>query len=250
MNQREVFIANTKDQCRYKVVTDAATLGELQDVLTRNEGVFKKVGNDWVENTTPVDFNGMSFTEGTTKLTCVDRSSAIPEYGTRQGQLCPPVFLLTNTTKQISSGATDGRSRKDAYAYIKDWGTEVMDRIKAEYGRNYTQVPTDDLWAVIDSLMIRVKAGGTIEVGTAEEHAAKIKAESKPEFKLPDVKTAPHPEAVEWYYMGIKAMIKSGLLYVDDVAVIADLTVELYKRLKEEQPKITDKDIDDIIANL
>jgi hypothetical protein len=45
-------------------------------------------------------------------------------------------------------------------------------------------------------------------------------------------------------------MVKSHLLYMDDIAVIADLTSELYKRLKEEQPKISDRDIDEIIANL
>lgn len=235
MEERKILIANSKTQKRYEIMSNATTLGELQDQMTAQG----------------IDFTGMTFTEGISKTQLLSRDSALPTNVMFKGQPTNDlVMLLTNTTKQISSGATDGRSRKDAYAYIKDWGTEVMDRIKAEYGRNYTQVPTDDLWAVIDSLMIRVKAAGTIEVGTAEEHAAKIKAESEPEFKLPDVKTAPHPEAVEWYYMGLKAMVKSGLLYLNDIAVIADLTVELYKRMKEEQPKITNADIDAIIASI
>lgn len=234
METRRILVANTKTQQRHEINTNATTLGELKAAM----------------NEAGIDYYGMDFTEGISKTQLLSDDSLLPSNvvykGTPTNNL---VMLLTNTTKNIASGCGE-RSRKEAYAYIKDWGTEVMDRIKAEYGRNYTQVPTDDLWAVIDSLMIRVKANGTFEVGTAEEHAAKIKAESKPEFKLPDVKTAPHPEAVEWYYMGIKAMIKSGLLYVDDVAVIADLATDLYKRLKEEQPKITDKDIDNMIESL
>lgn len=238
MQNREVFIASTKDQRRYKVVTNAATLGELQDVLIRNEGVLRKEGNQWVPNTTPIDFSGMSFTEGTTKLTCVDRSSAIPEYGTRQGQLCPPVFLLTNTNKQIKSGAY---SRKELYQKVKEY--HLADLIKEQCGNNFTRVSNDELasW-----------------VATAESHAttdapeaiAEAPVAEKPATVLPDIKTAPHPEAVEWYYMGLKAMVKSGLLYMDDIAVIADLATEYYKRLKEESPKLSDKDIDDIIDSL
>ena len=243
MNQREVFIANTKDQCRYKVVTDAATLGELQDVLTRNEGVFKKVGNDWVENTTPVDFSGMSFTEGTTKLTCVDRSSAIPEYGTRQGQLCPPVFLLTNTTKQISSGAVTvkDRSRKEAYAVIKEIGKAAQDDIKEIYGKNYTMVKTEDLWNWIDDNSEELPAEALEEV--REELSKKVAS------KTTQAK-AVHGDLVEVMYLGVKYMVNHNLITFDDAAALGDLVSELAARRKEEQLRITDKDIDDIIANL
>ena len=243
MQNREVFIASTKDQCRYKVVTDAATLGELQDVLTRNEGVLKKVGNQWVPNTTPVDFSGMSFTEGTTKLTCVDRSSAIPEYGTRQGQLCPPVFLLTNTNKQIKSGTY---SRKELYQKVKEYHLEEI--IKEQCGTNFTRVSNTELAAWVASAESHQIGGipeNPVVESTAEPEAPQTY--SKP---LPDIKTAPHPEAVEWQYAGIKYMVKTGMLYAEDVAVIADLTTALYHRLVEERPKLSDKDIDDIIDSL
>jgi hypothetical protein len=82
------------------------------------------------------------------------------------------------------------------------------------------------------------------------EPETEVEEEAAPESKLPDVKTAPHPEAVEWFYMGLKAMLKSNLLYTDDLAVIADLTTELYKRLIEEKPQISDDDIDDLIASI
>lgn len=239
MQNREVFIASTKDQCRYKVVTDAATLGELQNVLTRNEGVLKKVGNEWVPNTTPVDFSGMSFTEGTTKLTCVDRSSAIPEYGTRQGQLCPPVFLLTNTTKQIKSGAYD---RKTLYQKVKEYHLEEI--IKEQCGTNFTRVSNTELAAWVASAESHQPAA-PVEESIVEPETPQTC--SKP---LPDIKTAPHPETVEWFYAGIKSMVRSGLMYAEDVAVVADLTTEFYHRLIEERPKLSDKDIDDIIDSL
>jgi hypothetical protein len=50
--------------------------------------------------------------------------------------------------------------------------------------------------------------------------------------------------------MGLKAMLKSNLLYTEDIAVIADLTTDLYKFMKESEPKITDSDIDDMIASI
>ena len=35
MEKREILVANNRDQSKYRIVTDATTLGELQDVITR-----------------------------------------------------------------------------------------------------------------------------------------------------------------------------------------------------------------------
>ena len=50
--------------------------------------------------------------------------------------------------------------------------------------------------------------------------------------------------------LGVKYLTKTHNMVADDVAVIADLTTDLYKRLKESEPKISDDDIDDMIANI
>jgi hypothetical protein len=157
------------------------------------------------------------------------------------------IMLLTNTTKQIASGAID---RKEAYRLIKEYN--LQDAILEGEGQNYTRVKTDVLESYINN-----ELGEELEekLNAATEALEEAKKEvcnchCKEESKLPDVKTAPHPEAVEWFYMGLKAMLKSNLLYTDDLAVIADLVTELYKRLVEEKPQISDDDIDDLIASI
>lgn len=216
MQERTILIANNKTQKRYEIKSSATTLGELQDQMT-------SMG---------IDYTGMSFTEGLSKTELLSRDSLLPTNVMYKGAPTNDlIMLLTNTTKQISSGAMD---RKEAYRLIKEMNLQgtVLDG----EGVNYTRVKTDVLEGYIYA-----NGGG---VAPSEE------TPQKSEFKLPDIKTAPHPEAVEWYYMGLKALLKSGFIYTDDVAVIADLATELYKRLKEEQPKISYKDVDDILASL
>jgi len=225
METRKILIANSKTQKRYEIMSDATTLGELQDQMTAQG----------------IDFTGMDFTEGISKTHLLGRDSALPTNVMFKGQPTNDlVMLLTNTTKQISSGALS--ERQVAYQKIKHYGLQEV--VKESYGKNYTVVPTDTLLTIISNYENARTEDNNEVPETLEE------TPQKPEFKLPDVKTAPHPEAVEWYYMGIKAMLKSGLLYIDDVAVIADLSTELYKRLKEEQPKISNEDIDAMLASI
>lgn len=184
----------------------------------------------------------MTFTEGLSKTQLLNRDSLLPTNVMFKGQPTNNlVILLTNTTKNIASGVID---RKEAYRLVKEMG--LQEAINEGEGINWTRCKTEVLESWIDSA-----ANGPEErmPDVIEEPAAEPESK-EPETKVPDVKTAPHPEAVEWYYMGLKAMVKSNLLYTDDIAVIAGLTTELYKRLKEEQPKISDRDIDKIIANL
>jgi len=218
--ERNIKIANTKTQQRYTITTSATTLGELQDQMTAQG----------------IDFAGMSFTEGLSKTQLLTRDTPLPTNVMYKGQPTNDlVMLLTNTTKNIASGAI---SRKEAFRLVKEMN--LQDAIAEGEGKNYTLVKTDVLESWINAAKNGVKETEMPEV---------IEEPATPEYKLPDVKTAPHPEAVEWFYMGIKAMLTSGLLYADDVAVIADLTTELYKRLKESSPEISDEDIDDIIAS-
>lgn len=225
--ERTIKIANTKTQQRYTIQTSATTLGELQDQMSAQG----------------IDFAGMSFTEGLSKTQLIGRDSLLPTNVMYKGQPTNDlVMLLTNTTKNIASGAI---SRKEAYRLIKEMN--LQDVISEGEGKNYTLVKTDILEDYINDELgeeFDKKLDATTEVLEEAKKAPKV------ENPLPDIKSAPHPEAVEWYYMGLKAMLKSHLLYTDDIAVIADLTTELYKRMKESEPKITDSDIDDMIASI
>jgi hypothetical protein len=229
MNERTIKIANTKTQQRYTIQTSATTLGELQDQMSAQG----------------IDFAGMSFTEGLSKTQLIGRDSLLPTNVMYKGQPTNDlVMLLTNTTKNIASGAI---SRKEAFRLVKEMN--LQDVIAEGEGKNYTLVKTDILEEYIndnDGFNEKLET-----ITNAAEQAKEVAEEAtKVENPLPDIKTAPHPEAVEWYYMGLKAMLKSHLLYTEDIAVIADLTTELYKRMKESEPKITDSDIDDMIASI
>jgi len=226
MEERKILIANSKTQKRYEIMSNATTLGELQDQMTAQG----------------IDFTGMTFTEGISKTQLLGRDSALPTNVMFKGQPTNDlVMLLTNTTKQISSGAID---RKEAYRLVKELG--LQEAIAEGEGQNYTRVKTE----VLESWINSAQNGCSDCNDVVDPDFEDTEDEEKAAPAIPDVKTAPHPEAVEWYYMGLKAMVKSGLLYINDIVVIADLTLELYKRLKEEEPKITDADIDNMLANI
>lgn len=129
--EREILIANTKTQKRSKITTSATTLGELKADL-RAAGI---------------DYSGMTFTEGISKTQLLDDATQLPQNVMYKGQPTNNlVILLTNTKKNISSGANN---RQELYAILKKHN--LQEAIKAKFGRNFTQVPTHDLELFIDS---------------------------------------------------------------------------------------------------
>jgi len=121
--QRTIMVAKTRTQKKYKITTNATTLGELKQCLADNG----------------IEYEGLSFTEGHTKTTLIDDSSLIPTCET-------PVFLLTNTTKKIQSGL----SREELYRTIKDNG--YQEAVKDRFGRSYTSVSTKELDEFVSGL--------------------------------------------------------------------------------------------------
>lgn len=214
METRTILVANTKTQQRYSVESSATTLGELKAQL-RAQGI---------------DYSGMSFMEGISKTQLLADDTPLPTNVMYKGAPTNNlVMLLTNTQKNIASGA-DG-SRKDAYTIIKA-STTLQDIIKGAYGRNYTQVPTTELWYVINQ---------------------SVKEESEePENATPTASApvAVNKEAVNFIYDGIKMLLKSHMLCAEDFEALMELISELHARLLEEKPVFSDADIDEIIANL
>lgn len=131
MENREILIANTKTQKRSKITTAATTLGELKAALAE----------------AGVDYSGMTFTEGISKTQLLDDATQLPHDVMYKGQPTNNlVILLTNTKKNIASGASD---RAAAYMAVKD--NNLQDAVKKHFGRNFTQVPTEALWDFIGS---------------------------------------------------------------------------------------------------
>ena len=254
MEVREILIANTKDQKRYRIMTGAETLGELQDQIIRNENVmvWDKPNKVWLTNTQPINISGMSFTEGISNTQLVDRTSQLPMAVNFKGQVTNNLMMLmTNTTKSIRSGAAQKFDRKALYAEVKTLGLE--NAIKAKYGKNFTMVSSADLAAMIEGAKGKNNKAA-IKEAQQELSDGKQKQLECPEVlpqeekKLPDVKSAPHVATVDWFYTGIKSMVKDNLLNEKDVAVLADLCTELALRLEEEKPKITDDDIEEMMC--
>ena len=221
MENRTILIANNKTQRRYSIETNATTLGELQDQMTAQG----------------IDFSGMTFTEGISKTQLLTRDSLLPTNVMYKGQPTNNlVMLLTNPNKQIASGAMN---RKELYAKIKELG--IQDSIKEEFGKNYTMVGNADLACMIE----RAEAFAH-ELDDEEDEVEDIEEETG----IPQVKTAPHANTVNWIYDGVKALLTDGSFYTEDVYVLNELITELANRLHEATPTISDADIDDMIANL
>lgn len=252
MIEREILIANNRDQSKYRIVTGAETLGELQDAIARNEGVYKMIGQSWVSNPTPIDISGLTFTEGITKTQLLQRDSALPTNVQFKGQTTNNlVMLLTNTTKQIRSGAYP-INRKEFGEYIKK--NNLGEAIKQEFGDNWTRISTDKL---LNFFANTAEKNTTSNKEAINEVREELKDQEKvkevvntPEKKLPDVKEAPHAATVEWFYDGIKKMAADNLLYAEDVVVLADLTTELAARLVESKPNITTSDMEDMMESI
>jgi hypothetical protein len=165
------------------------------------------------------------------------------------------MMLMTNTTKSICSGSAQKFDRKALYAEVKTYGLE--NAIKTKFGKNFTMVSSADLAAMVEDAKGKnnkaaiKEAQQELVAGKQKEEEKVVNTpapeEKKEEKKLPDVKSAPHAQTVEWFYDGIKSMINDNLLNEKDVAVIADLCTDLALRLEEEKPKITDDDIEEMM---
>lgn len=155
--EREILVANTRTQKKYKLTADVTTLAELKAVL----------------DTKNIDYTGMSFTEGISNVQLNDDSSQLPHDVNYKGQTTNNlVIILTNTTKNIASGAP--ATRPEAVAYIK--ANNLGEAIKKHFSRNWTQVSTSDLLAFVNK----------VELPADEPAATKITKETASEETAPD----------------------------------------------------------------
>lgn len=131
METRKITIVSTKSQSKKVIMSSATTLAELKSDLRQNG----------------IDYEGMSFFEGTSKVELKNDASVLPHdvpwKGTVTNEL---VFMLTNTNKKIRSGAM---GRMEAYAEIKRMG--LQDACLKKFGKNFTMCKTVDLIALVQS---------------------------------------------------------------------------------------------------
>lgn len=154
MEARKITVVQTKNQKKSVIVSAATTLAELKSDLRANG----------------IDYDGMTFFEGTSKVELKNDASVLPHdvpyKGTVTNEL---VFMLTNTNKKIRSGATT-MSRAEAYSAIKSMG--LQDACVKKFGKNFTMCKTADLIALVQSN------------GVSKPAPATPKAEAKVEAKV------------------------------------------------------------------
>lgn len=131
METRKITIVSTKDQSKKVIMSSATTLAELKSDL-RDNGI---------------DYEGMTFFEGTSKVELKNDASVLPHdvpwKGTVTNEL---VFMLTNTNKKIKSGAMD---RAGLYHKVKSLHLE--EECKKRFGKNFTMCKTVDLEALVNA---------------------------------------------------------------------------------------------------
>lgn len=89
------------------------------------------------------------FKEAKTKTIFVDNDSVLPTNVEWKGEVSDDLIMyVTAPKKKIKSGVMN---RKEAFEYIKN--NNLQDAVKARFGRNFTQVSTDDLLKLIDSVL-------------------------------------------------------------------------------------------------
>ena len=155
MEARKIVVIQTKNQKKSVIMSAATTLAELKSDLRANN----------------IDYDGMTFFEGTSKVELKNDASVLPHdvpyKGTVTNEL---VFMLTNTNKKIRSGATN-MSRMEAYNAIKSMG--LQNACVEKFGKNFTMCKTADLIALVEE-----------NKDSKEEAPAAPKAETKKEEKV------------------------------------------------------------------
>lgn len=151
MEARKITVVSTKTQKKSVIMSGAETLGELKKDL-REAGI---------------DYEGMTFYEGTSKTELRTNESVLPKdvpYTNRTtGETKNTnelVFMLTNTNKKIRSGAV-AMSRADAYSAIKERGLQA--ECLKRFGKNFTMCKTSDLVSLVESKTASKPAPAKVE---------------------------------------------------------------------------------------
>ena len=192
---------------------------KLFTVVTAN-GVkkFKSTANTVAELKADLRKNGistenMAIQEGLTKMKFNSDSDYLPHdvpyKGTSTNNL---VFRITQKEKHINSGA--GTPRAELYAKVKELG--LQDRIKAKFGKNFTQCKGTDLEA-----MIAEASGNAATPEHKTENSAK-KTDNKPVEQSESFKSCGDPVKDAITVLTSK-IVDSGILTPEDGAAVLGL---------------------------
>ena len=194
-----------------------------------------------------IDYDGMTFFEGTSKVELKNDASVLPHDVPYKGTITNElVFMLTNTNKKIRSGAV-AMSRAEAYSAIRSMG--LQDACVKKFGKNFTMCKTADLIALVQS-------------NGASKPAPK--AEAKAETEKEEKVEAPASNGSEYVDTVARAAISKLVEILEDNGTIEDYEKEKVLDIlggavevapsEEYKPKsaspYSDDEIDDMFAGM
>lgn len=196
MEARKITVVQTKNQKKSVIMSAATTLAELKSDLRANG----------------IDYDGMTFFEGTSKVELKNDASVLPHDVPYKGTITNElVFMLTNTNKKIRSGAV-AMSRTEAYSAIKSMG--LQDACVKKFGKNFTMCKTADLIALVQSN------------SAAKPAPAAPKAEAKKEETPVNTPVAPTSNGGECVDAVARAAISRLVEILEDNGTIEDYEKE------------------------
>ena len=199
MEARKIVVVQTKNQKKSVIMSAATTLAELKSDLKANG----------------IDYDGMTFFEGTSKVELKNDASVLPHDVPYKGTITNElVFMLTNTNKKIRSGAV-AMNRAEAYSAIKSMG--LQDACVKKFGKNFTMCKTADLIALIQS-------NGASKPAPAAPKAEN-KAETKKEKKV-EAPVAPASNGSECVDIVARAAISKLVDFLENNGTIEDYEKE------------------------
>lgn len=206
MEARKITVVQTKNQKKSVIMSAATTLAELKSDLRANN----------------IDYDGMTFFEGTSKVELKIDASVLPHDVPYKGIVTNElVFMLTNTNKKIRSGAM---SRTEAYNAIKSMS--LQDACVKKFGKNFTMCKTADLIALVQSN----GAAKPAPVAPKAETKAETKKEEKVETPIntPEVSApvAPASNGGECVDTVARAAISKLVEILEDNGTIEDYEKE------------------------
>ena len=232
METRKITIVQTKNQKKSVIMSAATTLAELKSDLRANG----------------IDYDGMTFFEGTSKVELRNDASVLPHDVPYKGTITNElVFMLTNTNKKIRSGAM---TRIEVYNTIKSMG--LQDACVKKFGKNFTMCKTTDLIALVQSNDV------------ANPTPAAPKTEAKKEEKV-KASVAPASNGDKYVDTEARAAIHRLVVILEDNGTIEDYEKEevlgilggkvaVSAEPSECKPKLaspySDDEIDDMLAGM
>lgn len=248
MEARKITVVQTKNQKKSVIMSSATTLAELKSDLRANG----------------IDYDGMTFFEGTSKVELKNDASVLPHDVPYKGTITNElVFMLTNTNKKIISGAV-AMSRAEAYSAIKSMG--LQDACVKKFGKNFTMCKTADLIALIQSNNASKPAPAAPKTEAKAETKKEKKVEAPVNTPEASAPVAPASNGGECVDTVARAAISKLVEILEDNGTIKDYEKEKVLNIlggevavatatsEEYKPKsaspYSDDEIDDMFAGI